>query len=62
MNTQQLPTILFVHSSDDMYGADYVLLQLAEGLHNKYFRAVVVVPTDVPYEGLLSRLLINLTV
>jgi glycosyltransferase involved in cell wall biosynthesis len=47
-------TILYVHSSDEMYGADLILLQLVERLDKQQFRAVVTIPTDVPYQGLLS--------
>ncbi len=50
-------TILYVHSSDEMYGADLILLQLVELLDKERFRPIVVLPTDVPYEGLLSAAL-----
>jgi len=50
-------TILYVHSSDEMYGADLILLQLIERLDKARFRAIVVLPTDVPYEGLLTNAL-----
>ena len=50
-------TILFVHSSNEMYGADLILLQLVELLPADQFRAVVVLPTDVSYKGLLSQAL-----
>jgi glycosyltransferase involved in cell wall biosynthesis len=50
-------TILFVHSSDEMYGADRILLQIVERLNRRKFRPVVVLPNDVPYDGTLSKAL-----
>lgn len=50
-------TILFVHASDEMYGADKILLQLVEGLPAAQFRPIVVLPNDVPYQGQLSSAL-----
>lgn len=50
-------TILYVHSSDEMYGADLILLQLVTGLPPGDFRPIVVVPTDVAYTGLLTTAL-----
>jgi glycosyltransferase involved in cell wall biosynthesis len=52
-----LRTILFVHASDEMYGADIILLQLVEGLDKTFFRPIVVLPNDMPYEGQLSKAL-----
>lgn len=52
--TDKLKTILFVHSSNEMYGADKNLLQLAESLQGETLRAIVVLPTDVHYEGTLG--------
>ena len=50
-------TILFVHPSDELYGADRCLLALVQGLPPAT-RAVVVLPRDVAYEGTLSPELI----
>ena len=47
--------ILYVHSSDELYGADVVLLQLLTNLDRERFDPLVILPNDVPYEGLLSR-------
>ncbi len=47
-------TILFVHPSDELYGADRCLLELVRGLPTD-MRAIVVLPTDIAYEGQLSR-------
>src|SRR5215217_1059242 len=39
-------TVLFLHSSAGLYGADVSLLQLVAGLDRNKFRAVVVVPDN----------------
>jgi len=57
MNADRRRTILYVHSSDELYGADLILLQLVERLDKTRFRPVVVLPTDVPYKGLLTAAL-----
>ncbi|NOX64112.1 MAG: glycosyltransferase family 4 protein [Chloroflexi bacterium] len=49
--------ILFAHSSDEMYGSDVVLLELVRRLDRTRFRPLVITPTDLQYEGLLSRAL-----
>ena len=48
-------TLLYVHASDEMYGADFILLQLLDQLPRAEWRPLVVIPTDVPYEGRLSQ-------
>ncbi len=50
-------TILYPHSSDELYGSDMVLLQLVKRLNRAQFRPYVLLPTDLPYEGKLSRAL-----
>lgn len=45
---------LFVHSSNEMYGADIILLGLLEGRDPSYWSPSVVLPNDVPYEGRLA--------
>ncbi len=50
-------TILYVHSSDEMYGSDRVLIELVKQLDKQRFRAIVVLPNDIPYQGLLSKAL-----
>lgn len=50
-------TLLYVHSSDEMYGADVILLQLIDGLDPARFRPLVVLPTDLPFDGKLSAAL-----
>jgi glycosyltransferase involved in cell wall biosynthesis len=48
-------TILFVHSSDEMYGTDVILLKLLDRLDRERFKPIVVIPTDVVYQGLLTK-------
>lgn len=48
-------TLLYVHASDEMYGADYILLQLLDQLPRALWRPIVVIPTDIPYERLLTK-------
>ncbi|MCS7038684.1 MAG: glycosyltransferase family 4 protein [Caldilineales bacterium] len=52
-----MPTLLFAHSSDELYGSDIVLLELVRRLDPARFRPVVLTPTDLRYEGRLSRAL-----
>jgi len=49
-----LATVLIVHSSDELYGSDRALLHLLRGLDRDRFRPLVVLPSDLPYEGALS--------
>ncbi len=49
--------ILFVHSSDEMYGADFILLQLVTHLDRTQFEPWVVLPHDLPQSGLLGQAL-----
>lgn len=54
---EQTPaTLLFVHSSDEMYGSDAVLLELVRRLDRARFRPLVVLPTDIPYHEGRARL------
>ncbi len=50
-------TILYPHSSDELYGSDVVLLNLVRRLDRARFRPMVLLPTDIPYQGALSRAL-----
>lgn len=52
-------TILFVHSSDEMYGTDVILLKLLDRLDRSRFRPIVVIPTDIIYHGVLTRALLQ---
>jgi hypothetical protein len=47
-------TILFVHPSDELYGSDRCLLEIVRGLPAGD-RAIVALPTDLDYDGALSR-------
>lgn len=49
--------ILFVHSSDELYGSDIVLLELVRRLDPQRYRPIVVTPTDIAYAGQLSAAL-----
>ena len=49
--------ILYVHSSDEMYGADQMLFYLAAGLDRIHYTPIIVLPSDVSYQGLLSQAL-----
>src|SRR5690242_2780459 len=49
--------ILFVHSSDELYGSDQVLLNLVTGLDRRQFEPIVALPTDLAYKGELSEML-----
>jgi len=58
MNQQPKPIpILFVHSSDELYGSDRVLLQLVSQIDRTKFEPIVVLPSDVSYKGVLNSLL-----
>lgn len=48
-------TLLYVHASDELYGADVILLQLLDQLPRAAWRPLVVIPTDVAYEGRLTE-------
>lgn len=50
-------TILFVHPSDELYGADRVILYLVERLDPTEWRPIFILPNDLPYEGQLSAIL-----
>lgn len=48
-------TIVYLHSSDDLYGADLILLQIVTGLDRTRYAPLVVLPDDMKHVGLLSR-------
>ncbi len=50
-------TILFVHSSNELYGSDRSLLELVRRLDPARYRPIVVLPKDLPYKGDLARAL-----
>jgi glycosyltransferase involved in cell wall biosynthesis len=47
-------TILFVHHSNDLYGADVVLLETVKGLDRSRFSPLVVLPEDCRHPGGLA--------
>jgi glycosyltransferase involved in cell wall biosynthesis len=48
-------SVLYLHSSDDLYGADLILLQIVTGLDRSRYRPIVVLPDDMKQAGLLSQ-------
>jgi len=48
-------TILYLHASDDHYGADVILLQIVRELDRTRFHPIVVLPEDMRHIGLLSK-------
>ena len=48
-------TVLFLHSSAGLYGADRQLLEIARGLEGTRFDAVAVLPEQGPLAGLLEK-------
>jgi glycosyltransferase involved in cell wall biosynthesis len=49
--------ILYLHSSDELYGADRSLLQLVTGIDRTRYTPLVILPDDLPYDGELRRAL-----
>jgi len=47
--------VLYIHSSDELYGSDIGLLNLVRHLDQRRFEPLVILPSDVRYQGLLSR-------
>ena len=47
--------ILYVHPSNELYGGDRMLLWILKLLPRDTYAPHVVVPNDLPYEGLLTR-------
>lgn len=48
-------SILYVHPSNELYGGDRMLLWIVKLLPRSSYAPHVVVPNDLPYEGLLTR-------
>jgi glycosyltransferase involved in cell wall biosynthesis len=46
-------TVLYIHASDDLYGADIMLLQVVTGLDRALFTPIVILPEDMRHVGLL---------
>jgi len=47
--------VLFLHPSDELYGADISLLDLLRGLDRSRFQPFVILANDLEYSGLLSK-------
>lgn len=54
--------VLYVHPSDELYGSDRVLLDLVRRLDRTRFEPQVLLSTDVPYAGRLTRRLTEIGV
>ena len=52
----RIHSILFVHGSDEAYGADRVLIDIVLGLRERGHRVAVLIPDDVPPGWLSERL------
>jgi len=57
LTSEYRDNILYVHTSDELYGADRIVLQLVERLDKQRFRPIVVLAKDIDYDGLLSKAL-----
>lgn len=55
MNSRAPARILFLHPSNELYGADLALLYLLRGLDRSRFEPLVILANDIEYGGLLSR-------
>lgn len=55
MDRQRPVRVLFLHPSNELYGADRSLLYLLRGLDQRYFHPLVLIGNDLEYEGALSR-------
>lgn len=58
MNLQRPARVLFLHPSNELYGADTSLLYLLRGLDRTRFQPFVILANDLEYSGLLSKELI----
>lgn len=47
--------ILFINSSNELYGADRSLLRLVKSLNREFYLPYVVIPNDIEYKGLLAE-------
>ena len=53
---QQSPSqVLFIHPSDDLYGADILILEILKRLDRSKYEPLVVLPEDMKHVQLLSR-------
>jgi glycosyltransferase involved in cell wall biosynthesis len=55
MNSRAPARILFLHPSNELYGADLALLYLLRGLDRSRFEPLVILANDIEYSGLLSQ-------
>jgi glycosyltransferase involved in cell wall biosynthesis len=55
MSMKRPARVLFLHPSDELYGADTSLLYLLRGLDRSRFEPYVILANDLDYSGLLSK-------
>lgn len=55
MNLHRPARVLFLHPSNELYGADTSLLYLLRGLDRTRFQPFVILANDLEYSGLLSK-------
>lgn len=55
MNLKRPARVLFLHPSNELYGADTSLLYLLRGLDRTRFEPFVILANDLEYSGLLSK-------
>ena len=53
--TESPAQILFLHTCDDLYGSDILILDIVKRLDRSKFEPIVVLPDDMKHVGLLSR-------
>ena len=52
---KKIARVLVVHPSDELYGADVVLLSLVDGIKTEDIEFYVILPTDIEYDRNLSN-------
>ncbi len=57
MNERGTHPIFFIHASNELYGSDIILFDLVRHLDRACFSPTVIMPEDIPYQGLLSQAL-----
>ena len=51
-----MKNILFLHASAELYGSDYVLLNLLKNLDRRLFNSLVILPFEGPLCEALDRI------
>lgn len=50
-----MPKLLIIHSANELFGADLVLLRVVDTLQPAGWQLLVLLPNDLPYQGELER-------